>query len=291
MPPTLRSASGLEAGRHIPPVPGSPSHLRTWLFDAETSDDSGSDAFCQNPPSTTSTTSTKPGSELETIIDSDCEFDCATPTPGPFSTSTHWHPGPVVPEPETESNRKPCSSPMHSLAKLSDELGPPNTPCPESPISDLGPEQANPEQLEPLLRTEVNFALCHKIRALKHYAHWPYRQIATATGVALSTVYRIAHPPITPTRSGLRGRHSILRTPQRKKLITLATSSAENRRKSYTEIAQIAGITACNRTLRRTMISAGYHRRIARKKPYLSSKTRQVRVLSRSFSFLITFNQ
>ena len=105
MPPTLRSASG-PVGGHIPPVPSSASHLRTWLFDAETSDDSGSEAFSLNPPSTTSTTSTKPGSELETIIDSDCEFDCGTPTPDPITTSTNE--GLRVTESETESNHELC---------------------------------------------------------------------------------------------------------------------------------------------------------------------------------------
>ncbi|PUU80245.1 hypothetical protein B9Z19DRAFT_1123864 [Tuber borchii] len=122
MSPTLRSASGPVVG-HIPSVPGSPSHLRTWLFDAETSDDSSSEAFSINPPSTTSTTSTKPGSELETIIDSECEFDCETPTPGVITTSTHEER--AVTELETESNHD-------------SEL--PNTPRPETPISDIGPE-------------------------------------------------------------------------------------------------------------------------------------------------------
>lgn len=183
------------------------------------------------------------------------------------------------PELETESNCMCCSSRILSLAKLLDNSEPANTPCPETPISDLGPDPASVAVRGIPPCTEVDFPLCHKIRALKHYAHWPYRQIATATGVALSTVYRIAHPPLTPIRSRLRGRHSILRTTQRERLIVLATSSAENRRKSYTEIAQMAGITACSRTLRRTISSAGYHRRIARKKPYLSSKTRQVRAL------------
>ena len=122
---------------------------------------------------------------------------------------------------------------------------------------------------------------------LEHYANWTYPQIATAIGVALSTLYRITHPPLTPIRSCLRGRHAILRTPQREKLITFAPSSAVNRRKSYTEIAQMAGITACKRTLRRTMSSANYHRCVARKKPYLSSKTRQVRVLF--FSILLNY--
>ncbi|PWW80902.1 hypothetical protein C7212DRAFT_361375 [Tuber magnatum] len=184
MPPTLHSASGPRV-ELIAPVLGSPSHLHTWLFDAETSDDSCSDAFCLNPSLTTSTTSAKPGSELETIIDSDCEFNCSTPTPGPISTPTHmWL---IVTEPETKSNCKPYFSTILSLANLLDDPGSLNTLYTESPLSDLGPELANSELPETPLHTEVNFVLCHKICALKHYAHWPYHQIATATGVLLST--------------------------------------------------------------------------------------------------------
>jgi len=268
MPPTLPSTPSQEVG-HVPPVPGSPSHLRTWLFDAETSDDSNSVSFCLNPPSTTSTTSTKPGSESECVIYSDCELECGTPTPSGAPL------GQVTTEPGTESQCELSALNLLLLTKLCQD--PPNTPRLETPISDLGPDPANSEMREQPLRMEVDFTLCHKIRALKHYAHWPYRQIAAVTGVALSTVYRIAHPPLTPTRNRIRGCHSILHTPQREKLITLATSSAENRRKSYTEIAQMAGLTACDRTLRRTFSSAGYHRRVARKKPFLSSKIRQVR--------------
>ena len=140
----------------------------------------------------------------------------------------------------------------------------------------------------PSQRTEVNIALSHKIRALKHLAHWPYRQISAATGVALTTVYRIAHPPVTPPHKNMRGRHNILRTPHREKLISLATASAENRRKPYLEIAHMAGLTACDCTLRRTMSSAGYHRRVARKKPFLSNKTRQVYIPS-PFSILFRY--
>ena len=77
--------------QHIPPVPGSPSQLRTWLFDAETSDDDDSYFSFPNRPYTSSTTSTKPGSEIDTILDIDSEPDtdgnpsstpCPIPTPG-----------------------------------------------------------------------------------------------------------------------------------------------------------------------------------------------------------------
>ena len=63
--------------------------------------------------------------------------------------------------------------------------------------------------------TEVNVAFAHKVRALKHFAYWPYRQISAATGVALSTGYRIAYTPVTPPYKNMRGRHCILRTPHR----------------------------------------------------------------------------
>lgn len=246
------------------PVPGSPSPLRTWLFDAETTDDDDdySNISFPNRPLTTSTTSTKPGSESEYSIVTIPDPEYGTPSP-----SSIPNPSPSTPQ---------------------------NTLRAETPVSDLGPEPmlGLGETNFPSLRTEIDLALCHKIRALKHFAHWSYRQISTATGVALSTVYRIAHPPMTPTHKKTRGRHSILRTPQREKLVILATASAENRRKPYIEIAQMAGLTACERTLRRTMASAGYHRRVARKKPFLSSKTRLVCFLfSLTPSFLANYSQ
>ena len=241
------------------PVPGTPSPLRTWLFDAETSDDDDTSCIIYpNHPSTSSTTSTKPGSESEYIIAADAEPDDDSLSPTRYSTP--------CPIPNIEGNSQ---DPTNSSG----------TTRPNSPVSDLGPEPRTLETNHQPLRTEVDIALCHKIRALKHFAHWSYRQISTATGVALSTVYRIAHPPTTPTHNRVRGRHSILRTPNRQKLISLATASAVNRHKPYTEIARMAGLNACERTLRRTMASAGYHRRVARKKPFLSAKTRAVSFL------------
>ena len=251
-------------------VPGSPSALRTWLFDAETSDDDDSHISFPNRHLTTSTTSTKPDSVSEYLIDTDSELGpgCSSPSLCPIANSRSQR------EVETADEE----------AALDSEFNSPNTPWFATPVSDLGPDprQETSEVNIPSLRTEVNPALCHKIRALKHYAHWSYRQIAAATGVALSTVYRIAHPPLTPTHSKMCGRHAILRSPHREKLIILATSSAENRRKPYLEIARMAGLTVCDRTLRRTMTSAGYHQRVARKKPYLSNITRQVSLPSPS---------
>ena len=128
----------------------------------------------------------------------------------------------------------------------------------------------------PAQREEISPSMRAKIRALYHIANWPFRKIASVTGIALTTVYRVAKPPITPKRNRVRGRPFLLRTPQREKLIATATESAVNRRKPLTEIAHMAGIVACPVTLRRTMATEGYSRRIARKKPWLSPKNQQV---------------
>jgi len=187
------------------PVPGSPSALGTWLFDAETSNND-SDVFFGNGPLTT--TSTKPGSECKYLIDTDSEPGYGTPSP--------W-------------------------AILNTSLSTTNTHAPrsETPVSDPGPE---PRPGSSVLNTsplyiEVNVAFAHKVRALKHLAHWPYRQISAPTGVALSTGYRIAHTPVTPPYKNMRGWYSILRTAHQERLIGLATASSQNRQKPYLEIA------------------------------------------------------
>ena len=55
----------------------------------------------------------------------------------------------------------------------------------------------------------------------------------------------------------------------------------------------MAGLNACDRTLRRTMSSAGYHHHVARKKPFLSNKTRVVGIPTSpsfsKFSFFLFF--
>jgi len=152
MPPTLGSTPSQEVG-HVPPVPGSSSHLRTWLFNSETSDDSNSIAFCLNPTSTTSTTSTKPGSESECVIYSDCELGCGTPTPKSGAPL-----GQVTTESGTESQSESSALNLLLLIKLCQDS--PNTLGPETPISDLGSEPANSEIRKQHLCTEVDFTLC-----------------------------------------------------------------------------------------------------------------------------------
>ena len=80
------------------PVPESPSLLRTWLFDAESSDDD-SDISSPNGPLTTSTTSTKPASESEYLIDTDSESE-----PGYITLSPSAIPNPSSSTPTAHGN-------------------------------------------------------------------------------------------------------------------------------------------------------------------------------------------
>ena len=87
--------------------------------------------------------------------------------------------------------------------------------------------------------------------------------------MSLTTVFRICELRVTSQRPSTRGRKHLLGSTARKQLITLATASAENSRKSWIEIAYMAGITGSEKTLRHSLASEGYHRSGARVKPFL----------------------
>ncbi|PUU81923.1 hypothetical protein B9Z19DRAFT_1062263 [Tuber borchii] len=148
---------------------GTPSLFCTWLFNAETSDDDDANISFPNRPLTTSTISTILASEYEYLVDTDSEPCNSTPSP-------------------------------YSITNLGSST-PSNTTSYETPISDLGPKSSN----IPTLCTEVTIALSDKICGLRHFAHWYYQKISTATRVALSMVYRITHSLVTPSYKNMRG--------------------------------------------------------------------------------------
>jgi len=165
----------------------------------------------------------------------------------------------------------------------------PSHPCQDStiPISlQVQPEQAlmspspSPAQpaciSQPSSRHEVPTSTRSKIHALRHLAGLSYWSIAAKTHISLSTVYQIEHLPALPDRKPCLGRPFLLRSVERKKLIALATSGARNRRKPLTEIGFLAGIRAGGQTLQHSFAFEGYHRRVARKKPYLSSNIKAI---------------
>lgn len=119
---------------------------------------------------------------------------------------------------------------------------------------------------------------CH-VEALRDYAAWSTKEISQALKLPLSTVGDIysGYTPRTPSKRP-QGIGMILRTPQRDRLVEVATESAYNRRRPLTEIAELAGIKACNSTLRTTFARLGYHRRIARIKPFLTQLAKDKRL-------------
>ena len=96
-------------------------------------------------------------------------------------------------------------------------------------------------------------------------------------GCSPAAAHKISLGP-AKTPKTMRGRPKKLTPDDRKKLIEMATQSAENRRKPFAEIAKLCGITACETVLRRAFEDEGYHRRVARKKPFLNEISKQQRL-------------
>lgn len=96
----------------------------------------------------------------------------------------------------------------------------------------------------------------------------------------MSTLHRIIHSAhISEKNAYLRGGQKASISPEVKRsLIETATACARNRRLPYTEVAKLAGVTASATCLRRVFESEGYHRRIARIKPFLSPEAKVNRV-------------
>ena len=108
------------------------------------------------------------------------------------------------------------------------------------------------------------------VRGLRTYARWTYIQLHQTFRLPLSTLYRIVNSTTRPGGSPQRGRPPTITPETQHQLIELATSDAHHRRLPLTQIADLAGIRIGPRAVRRIFASHGYHRRIARVKPFLS---------------------
>jgi len=115
-----------------------------------------------------------------------------------------------------------------------------------------------------------------QVQALRFSAGWTYRRIAEDQNLAVSTVHDICHGPSTPRKT--KGRPILLDTPTRCRLVAMATQSAEHRRMPLREVAALCDIEACDRTLRKAFAKEGYARRVARRKPLLDARQRQLRL-------------
>jgi len=114
------------------------------------------------------------------------------------------------------------------------------------------------------------------VQALRFRAGWTYREIAADQNLGLSTVHDICQAPATPKKR--KGRPFSIDTPTRRRLVATATFSAANRRLTYSEVADLCGIQASEKTLRKAFSLEGYHRRKARKKPFLDERTKGLRL-------------
>jgi len=154
-----------------------------------------------------------------------------------------------------------------------------------TPSSDLSGSAATASVFESRLvptgyfptRVDITTSLRSKIRALHYHAGWTFRRIAHDIGVATSTVFSICSSPTTPKKQKP-GRPKLLTTPIRKRLIEFATSSQANRRLPFTEVAEQAGVIASVETLHNAFSIEGYHRSIARARPFLSTKAKETRL-------------
>ena len=101
-----------------------------------------------------------------------------------------------------------------------------------------------------------------QIHALRHKAKWPLKKIGQSLRIPVSTVsHCINSHQITPTKP--HGRHPILTTPIRQRLVEHATASRKQRLKPFKQVAQELSIQASSKTIYRAFKKEGYHRRIA----------------------------
>jgi len=174
--------------------------------------------------------------------------------------------------------------------------GIPNSTATIPPLSEHSGESAYPAPAatsEPEASDENPPYTNETIRALRVYAEWSYPRLHEVFGISLGSLHRITHPSISSSEGEQnstdeasievtsyrvvyhgRGRHSVVTNELRTRLIATATANAHNRRLPYTQVAEVEGIHLGRRALRRVFESQGYHRRVARIKPFLSENSR-----------------
>lgn len=152
----------------------------------------------------------------------------------------------------------------------------------EDPLSSLAPVTPPNTPTIPLQIHTTDQEVKKVIRTLRHYARWTYPQLQEAFGISLGTLHRIIHAGgasaghLGPLRG--RGRRPTVTPDIQLRLIETATASSQNRRLPYTRIAELAGIQLGEATLKNIFKSAGYHRRVAREKPFLSLAAKEKRM-------------
>lgn len=120
---------------------------------------------------------------------------------------------------------------------------------------------------------QITLSLQAKIRSVRTFALWPFQCIAEAVQVPVSTVFAICAQPNTPLEHCSRRPYHLTHK-DRKQLVAHATATQVNCCKPLTLVAEDHGIKGNECTLCRFFASEGYHRRIARARPFLAAKNK-----------------
>ena len=123
---------------------------------------------------------------------------------------------------------------------------------------------------------ETPYKKCCAVQALRFSAGWSYPCIAEDQNLAVMTVWDICHAPATPKKR--KSRPFSIDTPTRQRLVATAAQNSLHRQMPLPDIAEICGVRASERTLQKAFAREGYHRRKARKKPFLSAETKEKRL-------------
>ena len=149
---------------------------------------------------------------------------------------------------------------------------PPPPALPESSLASQAPAPA-PHRQNPSLEIRS------MVRGLRIHAGWSYGQLKDTFQVPLGTLHRIIHSSNTPERHLYlsRGRPITLSPEVRHHLIDTSIANAHNRRLPLTQIADLAAVSIGAWAVKRIFAGHGYHRRVARVKPFLSLATKNKR--------------
>jgi hypothetical protein len=105
----------------------------------------------------------------------------------------------------------------------------------------------------------------------------PAKDIAEQMTFTESRVYYLLRALVTPRKR--KGRPEMFDDTKRQRLVDFVTASSENRQMEYFRLPVEVILHACERTIRKALGMEGYHRRVQRRKPYLSVVNKAKRLL------------
>ena len=126
--------------------------------------------------------------------------------------------------------------------------------------------------------TQVQATIC----ALRLYADWTYTQLHKVFRISIGSLHwiiqRAGNQRNTASQKNRLGRPPVVNAGITQRLIETATASSYHMQLPYTRIAEPVGVRLGPATLKKTFESAGYHRRVARVKPFLSASAKEKRL-------------